>query len=514
MLFENRHKVENKNRIRIMIITMKAKRIVGMMLIAIAGSLIGVAVYSGLTKPKTIIVQKDTATPVQYAGYPASGYVAPDFRLAAQKSIHAVVHVKTVTNYKQYAYDNIQDWFFGNPRTFYREVPGYGSGVIISSDGYIVTNNHVIDNSNSIEVTLNDGRVVKAEIIGRDPDTDVAVIKIKGDEFPFLPFGNSADMQVGDWVLAVGNPFNLQSTVTAGIISAKGRNPGLIGSNLQNPYAQQNTDTPRSFIESLIQTDAAVNPGNSGGALVNLQGELIGINTGIASQTGSYIGYSFAIPSTIAKKVVDDILKFGEVQRVVLGIQGGTVSQELVEKKNLKVSQGAYVSDLTEDGGSYAAGIKAGDVIVAVDGKKITSFAELQEIITPHSPGDKVDITVNRDGNEKTFTVTLKTQSGSTKTVGSAEFWAYLGADLEKLSEKDLKKYNISYGVRVVKLHDGKLKSTGVPEGFIITDINKTIPVEDVQDVRSAIERHTGNRPVLLEGLMPNGRYAYFAFEK
>jgi len=491
---------------------MKAKRIVGLVLMAIVGSLIGVIVYSGLNKPKTVIVQKESAIPVQFTGYPGS-MAAPDFRLAAEKSVHAVVHVKTVTNYKQYGYDNLQDWIFGNPKTFNREATGYGSGVIVSSDGYIVTNNHVIDNSNSIEVTLNDGRIEKAEIIGRDPNTDVAVIKIKEDNLPFLTFGSSIDMQLGDWVLAVGNPFDIGTTVTAGIISAKGRN-NIIGNAQRNPFKQQDQDDARSVIESFIQTDAAVNPGNSGGALVNLSGELIGINTAIASQTGTYVGYSFAIPSAIAKKVVNDILEYGQVQRVVLGIQGGTVVQELVDRENLKVNQGVYVSDLTEDGGAVAAGLKTGDVIVALDGKKISSMPDLQELISPHRPGDKVSITVNRKGDEKNYQVTLKTESGTTKTIGSAEFWAYLGADLEKLGEKDLDKYDITYGVRVVKLHDGKLKAAGVPEGFIITDIDKSFKVNDVQDVRIAIERHTGSKPILIEGVMPNGRYAYLTFDK
>jgi len=492
---------------------MKAKRVVGLVLMAIAGSLIGVIVYSSLNKPKTVIVQKESTLPVQYAGYSGSAMAAPDFRLAAEKSVHAVVHVKTVTNYKQYGYDNLQDWFFGNPKTFNREVSGFGSGVIISSDGYIVTNNHVIDNSSSIEVTLNDGRIEKAEIIGRDPNTDVAVIKIKVDNLPFLTFGSSIDMQLGDWVLAVGNPFDIGTTVTAGIISAKGRNK-IIGNAQRNPFNQQDQEDPRSVIESFIQTDAAVNPGNSGGALVNLSGELIGINTAIASQTGTYVGYSFAIPSAIAKKVVEDILEFGQVQRVVLGIQGGTVVNELVEQENLKVNQGVYISDLTEDGGAVAAGLKSGDVIVALDGKKISSMSDLQELISPHRPGDKVSITINRKGDEKEYNVTLKTESGNTKTIGAAEFWAYLGADLEKLSEKDLQKYDISYGVRIAKLHDGKLKSAGVPEGFIITDIDKIYKVNDVQDVRIAIEKHSGSKPVLIEGVMPNGRYAYLTFDK
>jgi len=492
---------------------MKAKIIVGLVLMAIAGSLIGVIVYSSLNKPKTIVVQKESALPVQFAGYPGSTMAAPDFRLAAEKSVHAVVHVKTVTNYKQIGYDNFQDWIFGTPKTFNREIPGYGSGVIISSDGYIVTNNHVIENSNSIEVTLNDGRIMKAEIVGRDPNTDVAVIKIKENNLPFLTFGSSIDMQLGDWVLAVGNPFKIGTTVTAGIISAKGRN-NIIGNTRRNQFAQEDPETDRSIIESFIQTDAAVNPGNSGGALVNLSGELIGINTAIASQTGTYVGYSFAIPSAIAKKVVNDILEYGQVQRVVLGIQGGSVVQELIEQENLKVNQGVYVSDLTEEGGAAAAGLKSGDVIVALDGKKISSMPDLQELISPHRPGDKVSVTVNRKGDEKNYQVTLKTESGNTKTIGSAEFWAYLGADLEKLSEKELQKYDIAYGVKVVKLHEGKLSAAGVPEGFIITDIDKSYRINNVQDVRNAIERHTGSKPVLIEGVMPNGRYAYLTFDK
>jgi serine protease Do len=304
---------------------MNTKRIFGTLLIAIIGSIIGVVVYSSFDHTKTVIVQKEGPAPVQYTGLPASAFAAPDFRLAAEKSVHAVVHVKTVSQVKQYGYDNIQDWFFGNPRSYNRETTGYGSGVIIDAEGHIVTNNHVIEGSNSIEVTLNDGRVLKADVIGRDPQTDIAVIKVKGDNLQYLSFGNSNELQVGDWVLAVGNPFNLQSTVTAGIVSAKGRYVGIIDSRSNNPYQRQSQGQVRTGIESFIQTDAAVNPGNSGGALVNLQGELIGINTAIASQTGSYTGYSFAVPVTIAKKAVNDIIEFGEVQRVVIGIQGGTV---------------------------------------------------------------------------------------------------------------------------------------------------------------------------------------------
>ncbi|HBB92077.1 MAG: hypothetical protein A2X22_10190 [Bacteroidetes bacterium GWF2_49_14] len=490
---------------------MKAKNYLGMLLIGIAGSLIGVAVYSSLDKPKTVIVQKEAAMPVQLTGY-TGGYEAPDFRLAAAKSVHAVVHVKTVTSYKQLGYESIQDRVFGNAKIINREIPGFGSGVIISEDGYIVTNNHVIENSNSIEVTLNDGRVEKAEIIGRDPQTEVALIKIKAKNLPFLTFGSSADMEVGDWVLAVGNPFDFESTVTAGIISAKGRS-GIIGDRRQNPYNRK-PGQGSTGIESFIQTDAVVNPGNSGGALVNLRGDLIGINTAIASQTGSYIGYSFAIPAAIAKKVVEDLKEFGKVQRVVIGITGGTVVPGLVEQENLKVNQGVYVTDLTEDGGALAAGLKSGDVIIAIDNEKVTSMADLQEEITPHRPGDKISVMVDRKGEQKTFTVTLKPQSETSITLGASQFSSYIGADFEKLTEKELTRYDITYGVRVARLGEGKLKEAGVPEGFIITDINKTIKVNEIEDIQAAIERSQDNRTILIEGVMPNGRYAYFAFRK
>ena len=491
---------------------MNSKRIFGTLLIAIVGSLIGIGIYSRFDHSKTIIVQKGAQAPVQYTGLPATTFAAPDFRLAAEKSVHAVVHVKVVSQVKQYGYDNIQDWFFGNPRQINREMTGYGSGVIIDAEGHIVTNNHVIEGSNSIEVTLNDGRVLKASIVGRDPQTDVAVIKVKADGLQFLTFGNSNELQVGDWVLAVGNPFNLTSTVTAGIVSAKSRFVGIIGSeqNQNSPFQRQNANQePKTTgIENFIQTDAAVNPGNSGGALVNLQGELVGINTAIASQTGSYTGYSFAIPVTIVRKAVSDIIEFGEVQRVIIGIQGGTVTPELVDKENLKVNKGVYVTDLTQDGGAVKAGLKSGDVITGMDGANVTSMGDLQEQLTPHHPGDKVMVTVNRKGDDKEFAIILKTQTGDTKTIGASEFWAYLGADLEKVSDKDLEKLNIDGGVRVTKIHDGKFKDAGIPEGFVITNINRA-PVQDVQDVRSYIER-IPKGGVFIEGVGPDGKNDYY----
>jgi S1-C subfamily serine protease len=496
---------------------MNSKRILGTLLIAIVGSLIGIGIYSRFDHGKTIIVQKGPSAPIQNTGLNSPTYSAPDFRLAAEKSVHAVVHVKVVSQVKQLGYDSPMDYFFGNPRTFNREMTGFGSGVIIDQEGHIVTNNHVIDGSNSIEVTLNDGRILKAEVVGRDPQTDIAVIKIKADNLQSLAFGNSNDLQVGDWVLAVGNPFNLTSTVTAGIVSAKGRweldilskdgrTPNQLRGQGQNPRGQT-LNQPKSGIESFIQTDAAVNPGNSGGALVNLNGELIGINTAIASQTGSYTGYSFAIPATIARKAVSDIIEFGEVKRVIIGIQGGTVVPETVEKENLKVNKGVYVLDITLDGGAQKAGLKSGDVIVALDGVKINSMGELQEQLAPHRPGEKVMVTVNRKGDEKDFEITLKTATGESKTVGASEFWAYLGADLEKVSDKDLEKLNINGGVRVTKIHEGKFKSAGIPEGFVITNINRA-EVNDVQDVKAIIERITGG--VFIEGVGTDGKNDYY----
>jgi len=489
---------------------MNSKKFFGTLLVAIVGSLIGIGIYSQFDRTKTVIVQKSQPVPVQLTGMSGATFSAPDFRLAAAKSVHAVVHVKTISQVKQLGYDNLQDWVFGNPREYKRDLTGIGSGVIIDAEGHIITNNHVIEGSNSIEVTLNDGRVLKASIVGRDPQTDIAVIKVKADDLQYLSFGNSNDLQVGDWVLAVGNPFDLTSTVTAGIVSAKGRFVGIIGNDSRNPAQGRRgapQQQPSNGIESFIQTDAAVNPGNSGGALVNLQGELIGINTAIASQTGSFTGYSFAIPVAIARKAASDIIEFGEVQRVVIGIQGGTVVPDLVDRENLKVNQGVYVSDLTEDGGAIKAGLKSGDVITSLDGVKITTMGDLQEQIAPHRPGEKVVVTVNRKGEEKEYTVVLKTPKGDTKTVGSSEFWTYLGADLEKVSDKDLEKLNIDGGVRVKTIRSGKFKDAGIPEGFVITNINR-LPVSDVQEVRSIIERIAGG--VFIEGVGPEGKDDFY----
>jgi len=489
---------------------MKGKRIAGILAIALFGSLIGVLAFSLMVKPKTIVVQNEPAAPTHYTSLLSANVAGPDFRIAAEKSVDAVVHVTTKSFIKRYGYRSISDFLFNNP--IEQEIPqtGSGSGVIITPDGYIVTNNHVIEGSDEIQVGLNDGRVLDAELIGRDPETDVAVVKIKSRDLPYLNFGNSEELFLGDWVLAVGNPWNIGTTVTAGIVSAKGRSIGIIGSQNEDPRMQR-TQRSNTAIESFIQTDAVVNRGNSGGALVNLKGELIGINTAIASPTGAYSGYSFAIPATIAKKVVDDIVEFGKVKRAAMGVTIVTVNAAEAEKRELKVTQGSLINDLVKEGAAEKAGLKIGDVVVEIDGRKIVTNADLTEKIGSYGPGDQVAVVVNRNGDLKEFKVTLDEMDPARKTVGSAEFWAYLGADLEKLSEADMKKYRIEGGVKVVKLHDGKLKDAGVPEGYIMTSINR-YPVYDVNDVKELIDRV--NQGVFIEGYLPNGRYEYFTFRK
>ncbi|MCD6332495.1 MAG: trypsin-like peptidase domain-containing protein [Bacteroidales bacterium] len=489
----------------------KKNRLSSMLLVAFLGSVIGILGFSLLVKPKTIIVQNDKPIPAQFTSLSASKLPTPDFREAAEKSVDAVVHVVTKSFISQYGYRSLYDLFFNNPTEQHIPMTGSGSGVIISPDGYIVTNNHVVEGSEEIEVGLNDGRTVGAKLVGRDPETDVAVIKIKLKDLPYLTFGNSDDLYVGDWVMAVGNPWNLGTTVTAGIVSAKGRNINIYKNHRQIPGSRQKSNSPRTAVESFIQTDAAVNQGNSGGALVNIYGELVGINAAIASPTGAYSGYSFAIPSLIVKKAVDDLIEFGKVHRAALGVTITNVTADLAKKKKLDVNQGSLVTDLVKDGGAQKAGIKIGDVIVKVENRKVVTNADLIERISSFSPGDQVSVTVNRNGSERQFQVTLQGMDVNQSTIGTAEFWTYLGADLETLKDKELKDLEIDGGVRVKKVHGGKFKEAGIPEGFVITSINR-FNVNNVQDVKQLIERIDGG--VFIEGVQPNGRYDYYTFRK
>jgi len=403
--------------------------------------------------------------------------LAPNFVEAAEKSIDAVVHVKNTSIVSSPT--TMRDLFYGrNPQ---RAQVGTGSGVIISPMGYIITNNHVIKNADKISITLNNNKSYMAELIGTDESTDIALLKIETDEdLPFMAFGDSDNAKIGEWVLAVGNPFNLTSTVTAGIISAKSRD--LSGKNLQ----------------SFIQTDAAVNPGNSGGALVNTNGDLIGINTAISSQTGSYIGYSFAVPSNIARKIVNDIMEFGNVQNGILGVVGGALNSKVAEELGTDAVEGFYVSEVSEDTGAEKAGIKSGDIIKKIDNVEINKFSDLTGYIKTKSPNDIVNVTLLRDGDEEILPVTLL--KPSTYVVESVGF-------VKNASKKHLEKYNTEYGLKITKLNENFKSSwnrSGVEEGSIVTKINGK-KLYDVQDALEAFKTRNINEVLVIEIINNDG---------
>ena len=431
-----------------------------------------------------------------------------DFTQIAEKSVNAVVSIKSTITPKQTSRSRIQDPFF---EFFFgpgREMPtpqqqpriGTGSGVIISSDGYIITNNHVIEGADKIDITLNDKRAFNAKVIGSDPSTDLALLKIEAKGLPMMKFGNSDLLKVGEWVLAVGNPMGLTSTVTAGIVSAKGRSIGT-GKSMS--------------IESYIQTDAAVNPGNSGGALVNTNGELVGINTMIVSQTGSYIGYSFAVPSNIAIKIVSDLKKYGCVQRAMLGVTIREMTAELAEEKDIDFVAGVYIVGVEERGSAKEAGLKEGDIIVAVDGTGIASVARLQEEISLHNPGDKVAITVVRDGKRKNIDVVLKNLQGDTSITQPTDFTS-LGAAFSELTDKQKESYGISAGVEVTATKEGKFQRAGIRKGFIILNINGEIiySPDTIERIYDDIQKSSSRDKVMfITGIYPNGKSAYYAVD-
>jgi Do/DeqQ family serine protease len=466
------------------------------LLIALIGGLVAVWAFTNyFNEPRTVTVTQDQS--MRYASLPSTDTGGlPDLTYAAESTVHAVVHI-TVTQKGESYSNNPFDWFFGDnynrPQRQLRQ--GVGSGVILSSDGYIVTNNHVVEDADEISVVLNDKREFKAKLIGTDPSTDLAVIKINATELPTIKFGNSDDLKLGEWVLAVGNPFNLTSTVTAGIVSAKGRNIGI------------NTNQMR--IESFIQTDAAVNPGNSGGALVNTRGELIGINTAIASQTGSYSGYSFALPSTIVQKVVSDIREFGGVQRAMLNVEIRDVDAEIAEKNKLDKIEGVFVANVQEGGAAALAGIKDKDVIISVDGVEVNSTAQLQEQLSKHSPKDKVTVVVKRDNKKKPFNVTLRNMNGDTEIVKGDAADTIFGAKFAAINDRDREELGIRDGLKITELKDGKFKEAGIREGFIIMQVNKN-PVSEVNELSHIIKNSRGG--ILVEGIYPNGEVAYYVF--
>lgn len=490
----------------------------------IAAAVLGSAITIGsvqifdLDEDRAVKVEHIEKVPAVQAVYKnEKGEVVPlDFTGAAEKTMPAVVHItsRQTSNYpvqsqREQIPEAFRDFFgpFLQEEGGRQPMPrvGSGSGVIINPNGYIVTNNHVIANADEVEVTLYNNKSYSAKVIGTDPTTDIALIQVEAKGLPYLSFVNSDDVRVGEWVLAVGNPFNLNSTVTAGIVSAKGRSIGILrGGNTRG-------DTLSTAIESFIQTDAAVNPGNSGGALVNLNGDLIGINTAIASPTGSYSGYSFAVPSNITSRVVEDLMAYGTVQRGWLGVQINNITKDLVEKQDLEVISGAYVAAVDPKSGARQAGVKEGDVIVAIDGRDIDNTAQLIGYIGSKRPGDKINVTVNRDGKEMDYTVTLKNREGTTEIVKKEreEVLTTLGAELEKVDEETLNKLNISSGVRVKSLQPGLIrKSTQMRAGFIITKIDSK-PVESKEEVVKILENKEGG--VLIEGVYENvpGKHYY-----
>ena len=423
----------------------------------------------------------------------------PDFTYAAESAVDAVVYVKVISEQKsQAAPSDLFDFFFGYDRQpNSRKVMGSGSGVIIREDGYIVTNNHVIDNATDIEVTLNNNNTYKARLVGTDPATDVALLKIDESGLPVVKFADSDDLRLGEWVIAIGSPYDLRSTITAGIVSAKGRSmPNYTG---------------EFKIESFIQTDAAVNPGNSGGALVNKKGELVGVNTAIISQTGSFTGYSFAIPSNIVRKIVSDFIEFGSVRRAVLGVVIQPVTDEIAKEMKLSSVKGVYINEVNKSGAADDAGLKSGDVIVKVGSTETNTTGALQEAINKFHPGDVTDVTVIRDGKTKVIKVTFKgsmKENGTVEKDGSTVFY---GSSLKKASSKQLEAYGLRHGVEIVSVGPGKIQDAGVKEGFIITYVND-IPVQTPKDVINIVKK--SKRAIYLEGVTSTGRNAYFAFGK
>lgn len=480
------------------------KKYAGFFLMAVLGGLISLGGYTLLQKNthKPLGVPQQQA-PVVLTGMSGLNPSYPDFIEPANKSIHAVVHIKTEYARKNNLYDDFfsfRDFFGENP---YRQQPsplqGAGSGVIVSPDGYIVTNNHVVQDANKIEIVLNDKRSYEGTIVGTDPSTDLAVVRIKETNLPFLTYGNSDEVQIGEWVLAVGNPFNLTSTVTAGIVSAKARNINILG-------------TPDgTSIESFIQTDAAVNRGNSGGALVNTRGELIGINAAIASGNGFYAGYSFAIPVNIVKKVVGDLIDYREVQRGFLGVIIREIDSKFAEEQGINELRGVYVSEVNEGSAAKEAGIMKGDVITSINNITVNSTSELLGQVGKYRPGEKVKVGVSRKGDEKIFNVTLLNREGNTSLVKTVtkDVAPMLGAKMQVASADLLRKLGIDYGVQVTNLDDGLLKNAGIREGYIITEIDKK-PVRSVDDVNKMLSNKKGG--VLLEGVYPNKVRAYYGF--
>jgi serine protease Do len=489
--------------------------------VSAATAVLSVVGYDKWMQSKYAGLQEEGKLPVNYARFfdNNSGSIGADFSDAATSATPAVVHIKTKTKSRQVSNNaprqrnpfsdmfggDMFDEFFNGPRMqVIPEQQASGSGVIISKDGYIVTNNHVVDGADEINVTLTNKKSYKATIIGTDPSTDLAVIKIDGPNFPYLVYGNSDEVKLGQWVLAIGYPLNLDVTVSAGIVSAKARSINI---------NQRQSKTP---IESFIQTDAAVNPGNSGGALINANGELVGINSAIASPTGYYTGYAYAIPVNIVKKVIADMVKYGSVQRAFIGIsyppEGiSEKQQEQFEKEYgnaWKTNEGVFVLGVPADGAAAAAGIKEKDIITKINGVSTPTGPQLQEQISLYKPGDKVKVSFIRNGKENVVTVTLKNKAGNTDIVKKSTILDKIGGTLETIDQKTASANDIQGGVVVKKIGTGALSKTRVQEGFVITTVNG-IEIKNIEDLKNALEKADGR--IRLDGIYPGyeGTYTY-----
>ena len=481
---------------------MKGKTIISGLFMAVLGSVITLFAYTKFFEKNTGKVSANDTSFVTderlkplLTSFQQAGQV--DFTYAAELTVHAVVHVRTSTTYAGRSINPIIEWFYGESyRDAPREVKGYGSGVIISPDGYIITNNHVIENAEKITVKLNDNREFDAQVVGRDPSTDIALLKINGENLPYVNYGDSDKLRLGEWVLAVGNPFNLTSTVTAGIVSAKGRNLGILDDNYR--------------IESFIQTDAALNVGNSGGALVNTSGLLVGITTAIISPSGAYAGNSFAIPVNIVKKVVEDLRLYGAVQRAVIGVGINEVTAEIAEKEKLKEVKGAIITQVYENGAADEAGLKEKDVIIKFNNVPVNTVSELLEQVGRYRPGDKVTITYVRSGKEYTVPITLKNIENTTEIVKSGSgSGVVFGAKLEPLSSSDQRTYRLDYGVKVTEVNEGRFRDLGIRKGYISLSVNGK-KVKSASDVKN----FTDNEQSLtsIEGIQSNGTYFSYQF--
>ena len=433
---------------------------------------------------------------VSQIGVKAQSNGGLDFTFAAEKTVHGVVHIQCETTVQSVFYDDFFS-FLLPPQSRERSYQTSGSGVIISEDGYVITNNHVVQDAETINVVLNDKRSFVARLVGNDPSSDLAVIKIEADGLEPLQFGNSDEVKIGEWVLAVGNPFNLTSTVTAGIVSAKARNINILGNKMSN-----------APIESFIQTDAAINPGNSGGALVNLKGELVGINTAIASSTGSYTGYSFAIPSNIVRKVTSDLIQYGMTQKANIGVHFAEMDSKLAEVKGIKSVRGIYIGYVIKDGAADKAGIKDGDIITSIDGKSVNSNAEFNEVLAQHSPGDVVKVAIERDGKPFYFDVTLFNSMGNTDIIRNDTEAAeqILSGSFREVNDKEKQQYGISKGIVIEKVGKSPFARLGIKNGFIITSIDKKVNIS-IEDIRQ-LEKKKGK--LIVEGFYPNDSRTYY----